>query len=152
MRPPLTSSDGLQCFSPHIKSSEDIFFSGRQLKDELSDITFSNLMDKNLRIIKHQEKNKSFGNEWFNREFTMDLLNEVLGKLRNASSSLDVNDLHSKMIVFSGLYFHTVLIILFNRCFVTSKRPWPGARALFIKKPLETELSGPICLETSVNY
>ena len=67
-------------------------------------------MDHNLRMINDLEKNKTYGNEWYNREITLDELNEVLGKLRNASSSSDDNDLHPKTIVFFGLYFRTVLI------------------------------------------
>ena len=97
-------------------------------------------------MINDLAEKETYANMWFIREITLEELDEVLGKLRNASSALDGDDLYPKMIVFSGLYFRTVLITLFNRCLVTSKWPWPEARALFIKKTLETGLHGPICL------
>ena len=145
MLAPLKSSDGRLCFSPHEKSKVlmDTFFSGRHLKEEFFDNTFCESMNKNLRMINDLEKNENYGNEWYNREITLDELDEVLDRLRNSSSSLDDDNLHPKMIVFSGPYFRRVLITLFNRCLVTSKWPWPEARALFIKKPSKPDYTDP---------
>ena len=65
-------------------------------------------MDKNLRLINDLEKNETIGNDWYNRDITLDELVENLGKLRNASSYLQDDDLHPKFILFSCLFFRTV--------------------------------------------
>ena len=145
MHAPLKSSDGLLCFSPQekLKVLMDTFFSGRYQKDEFSDKNFFDSMDKNRRMINDLKKKDSYENKWCYREIHLDELKKVLGKLQNASSSLDDDDLQSNMIVFSGLYFRTVLITLFNRFLVLCKWPWSEARALFIKKSSKTDYTDP---------
>ena len=94
-------------------------------------------------MIKDLEKNETYEYEKYNREITLDELDEVLGKLGNASRSLDDDNRHPKMIVFYGLYFGIVLITLFNRYLVTSNWPLPEARALSIKKPSKLDYTHP---------
>ena len=142
---PLKLSIGLLCFSPHEKWKVlmDTFFSRTHRKEQFFGNTFCDSMENILRITNDLEKTETYGNERYNREITLDELDEVLGKLRNASSPLDDDDIHPKMIVFSDLYFRTVLITLFNQCLVTSKWPWPEDRALFIEKPSKPDYTDP---------
>ena len=69
----------------------DTFFSGKNLKHEFFHNTFCDSIDKNLRLMNDLEKNDTYGNEWYNRENTLDELDYVLGKLRK-----DVNLLTGK--------------------------------------------------------
>ena len=72
----------------------DTFFSGRHLKEDFFENIFCLSIDKNVRMINYLVNNETFGNEWYNRENTVDDLKEILGKLQNASIFLDDDNLH----------------------------------------------------------